>query len=186
MYGAGENLLAGSRLSGKQHRGVCDAHLFSESDRRAQFFGRADYRVERLVGSVFRRRPARPDAFRGAGKERQDFVGIVALCDVVESPVFHGLHAVGYVAESREKYDFRIRQKLFNFRHELDAVAVGQLDVANYYVGGRPPDLRHGRPARVGLRNFKALKGDHLRKKLAQLPLVVNYQHFFHCAHSRL
>ncbi len=109
--GLREDLLAGSRLAGEQHRRVRRS-----DDLRARFTACRSASDEPMMRSnecssesfvlETRQSPRHPCLFRRTAQQGQDLVVVVAFGDVVEGAVLDGLHAVGDIAVGRQQDHF--------------------------------------------------------------------------------
>ena len=68
--------------------------------------------------------------FTSTCKERNDFIVVVALGNVVECPVAHGLYAVRNIAVGCQQDHLRIGYGRFDFPDHIHPVAVGQFYIA--------------------------------------------------------
>ena len=116
----------------------------------------------------------------------QDLVVVVAFGDVVEGAVLDGLHAVGDIAVGRQQDHFGGRRGLLDAADHLDAVAVGQLDVAQHHVGVVPAERFHPRSAVRSLGHLVTFQPDDPRHQPPQLLFIVDDQNFRHVVRSFL
>ena len=120
----------------------------------------------------------------GTAQQRQYLVVVVALGYVIERPVFDGLHAVGDIAVGRQQDHFGGRRGLLDAADHLDAVAVGQLDVAQHHVGVVPAERFHPRSAVRSLGHLVTFQPDDPRHQPPQLLFIVDDQNFRHVVRS--
>ena len=139
MDGLSEDLFAGSRFAREQHRSVRDGDFTRQVDGFAQDCRFPGDPVEGVFLGEFGLDAGQPPLhfgfFGSAAQQGQDFVVVVAFGDVVESAVLDGLHAVGNIAVGRQQNHFDRGCGLLDAAHHLDAVAVGQFDIAQHDIG---------------------------------------------------
>ena len=186
--GLREDLLAGSRLAGEQHRSVGDGDLAGQVHGPAQDLRVTDDPVEGVLFGELVLDAGQPPLhfglFGGPAQQGQDLVVVVAFGDVVEGAVLDGLHAVGDIAVGRQQDHFGGRRGLLDAADHLDAVAVGQLDVAQHHVGVVPAERFHPRSAVRSLGHLVTFQPDDPRHQPPQLLFIVDDQNFRHVVRS--
>ena len=73
--------------------------------------------------------------FGRPAQQGQYLVVVVAFGDVVERAVLDGLHPVGDIAVGCQQNHLGGGRGFLDPAYHLDAVAVGEFDIAQYYVG---------------------------------------------------
>ena len=162
MNGMGKDLLSGSRFAGQQDKGIASGHFPCQLYGLAHGGRGADDTVKRILGRGFRLVTGQTllqlGLFDGPAQQRQDFVVVVSFRDIVERSVFDRLHAIRDVAIGREQDHLGQWSRLFDLANQIDAIAIGQLDIAQYNFEVILRKHFHAVGAIVGLENFITFK----------------------------